>query len=61
MLNDRFVTYIDEINLINESQAGFGKDYSTIDHIFVLKCFIDLFVWKKINSFAFLLITIAGF
>ena len=51
ILNDRLVTYNDEINLIYESQAGFRKGYSTIDHIFVLTCLIDLFVWKKNKLF----------
>ena len=51
ILNDRLVTYSDEINLIYESQAGFRKSYSTIDHIFVLTCLIDLFVWKKNKLF----------
>lgn len=47
ILNARLAKYYDEINLIGESQAGFRKGNFTIDHIFVLKCVIDLFIWKK--------------
>ena len=37
VLNNRLNKYADRINLINENQAGFRKNYSTIDHIFLLK------------------------
>ena len=30
--------------MINENQTGFRKEYSTLDHIFLLKNFIDIFV-----------------
>ncbi len=59
ILNARLVKYCEEINLIGESQAGFRKDYSTIDQIFFLKCVTDLSIWKK--NFAYLWITVKHF
>ena len=43
MLNNRLTDYLDSLSIINESQAGFRKGYSTIDHIFTLRCLLDLF------------------
>ena len=42
VLNNRLNIYLDSMNLLCEEQAGFRKNYSTIDHIFNLKCLIDL-------------------
>ena len=36
VINDRLKLWIEENNLTGEYQAGFKKDYSTIDHIFTL-------------------------
>lgn len=47
ILNATLTQYCDGVNLISETQPEFRKDYSTIDHTFVLKCIIDLFIWKK--------------
>ena len=43
ILNNRLTDYLDSLSIINESQAGFRKGYSTIDHIFTLRCLLDLF------------------
>ena len=43
ILNNRLTDYLDLLSIINESQAGFRKGYSTIDHIFTLRCLLDLF------------------
>ena len=51
VLNDRLTHYSDSINIISETQAGFRQDYSTLDHIFLLKCIIDIFKWKKKKLF----------
>ena len=42
ILNERLQRFSDEINLIQENQAGFRKGYSTIDNIFVLHALISL-------------------
>ena len=44
VINARLNKYADEVNLINENQTGFRKGYSTTDHVFLLKNFINIFV-----------------
>ena len=34
------------MNLLCEEQAGFRKKYGTTDHIFNLKCIIDLYLFR---------------
>uniref|UniRef100_A0A0N7ZBB2 Reverse transcriptase domain-containing protein n=1 Tax=Scylla olivacea TaxID=85551 RepID=A0A0N7ZBB2_SCYOL len=51
VLNDRLTSYSDSHNIIKENQAGFRQGYSTLDHIFLLKNIIDLFLWKKKQLF----------
>ena len=34
------------MNILCEKQAGFRKNYSTTDHIFNLKCLIDLYLFR---------------
>jgi hypothetical protein len=36
ILNKRLTSFAEENNILNESQAGFRKQYSTVDHIFTL-------------------------
>ena len=36
---------------IGEEQAGFRKSYNTLDHIFNMKCLIDLYLFKKQKLF----------
>ena len=47
IINTRLNKYANASNLINENQTGFRKDYSTLDHIFLLKSFIDIFVTNE--------------
>ena len=47
ILNKRLNTFAEKSNLINETQAGFRKAYSTIDNIFILNCLIDIVKSKK--------------
>jgi hypothetical protein len=42
ILNNRLNSYAENINLISEAQAGFRSCYSTTDHIFTLKCLVDI-------------------
>ena len=39
------------MNLLCEEQAGFRKKYGTTDHIFNLKCIIDLYLFRGRNLF----------
>ena len=41
ILNKRLVTWIEENNIIDETQAGFRKGHSTVDHIFTLMAIIQ--------------------
>lgn len=47
VLNERLTEYSNTINVINETQAGFRHEYSTLDHIYLLKCVNPLFNWEK--------------
>ena len=51
VLNNRLNAYLEEYNLLNENQAGFRSGYSTTDHIFSLKCIIDLLRAQKKKIF----------
>ena len=42
VLNERLQTFSEQYNLICENQAGFRKDYSTLDNIFLLHTLISL-------------------
>ena len=44
ILNNRLTLLMDSYNIISEAQAGFRKGYSTIDHIYTLKCIVDVFL-----------------
>ena len=43
--------YLEEYDLIGEEQAGFKSGYSTLDHIFSLKCIIDIYLSKNKHIF----------
>ena len=48
MINDRLVWFLESNNLISGNQAGFGKNYSTNDHLVRLESFIrDAFIKKE--------------
>lgn len=46
VLNNRLNKYLENMNVLCEEQAGFRKQYSTTDHIFNLKCLIDLYLFR---------------
>ena len=46
ILNNRLNNYLENMNILAEEQAGFRKGYSTTDHIFNLKCVIDLYLFR---------------
>jgi hypothetical protein len=44
--------YSEQFSVLNESQCGFRKGYSTVDNIFVLHSFFELIKLKKKKLFA---------
>ena len=51
ILNERLKHYSETKNIINKTQAGFRQGYSTLDHMYLLKCIIELFKWRKRKLF----------
>lgn len=51
IINNRLTSFSDEINLISEVQCGFRKSHSTVDNMFILNSFIDLYLHKKNKLF----------
>ena len=47
VLNQRVGIFIDSYDLIGSKQVGFRKGHSNIDHVFVLKTLIDLYLNKR--------------
>ena len=41
IINNRLQEWIEQNNLMGECQAGFKKDYSTVDHMFTLMAMIQ--------------------
>jgi hypothetical protein len=42
VFNNRLNCYLEDMNVLCEEQVGFRQNYGTYDHIFNLKCLIDL-------------------
>ena len=55
ILNTRIVRWVEEKFILSESQAGFRKGRSTVDHILVLKTILDKFLTRKKGRFYCLL------
>ena len=51
ILNNRLSNYLEESMLLLENQAGFRKDYSTLDHIFSLNAVIEILKYHKKKLF----------
>jgi len=51
LLNTRLNAFLEMNNILCEEQAGFRKNYSTVDHIFSLKCLIDFYLAKNKKLF----------
>ena len=48
IINERLNDYSREVNLILENQAGFRKNFGTVDHIFTFHCILEIF--KKLKK-----------
>ena len=51
ILNNRLQKWCDRNNIIHEEQAGFRKEYGTIDNIFNLMAIIQKYLGKRIGRF----------
>ena len=51
ILNHRLTEFCEKKQILNETQTGFRKGYSTLDHIFVMKNLVDMFKLKKKKLF----------
>lgn len=50
-MNNRLTEYAELSDLINDSQAGFRKGFSTCDNIFVIHCLINNLFSRKCKLF----------
>ena len=51
ILNTRINCFLESYGILGEEQAGFRQTYGTNDHLFNLKCLVDLFLFKKKKYF----------
>ena len=47
VLNNRITKYLEYTGTMGDEQAGFRSGYSTMDHVFVLKAIIDIYLCKR--------------
>ena len=47
IINTRLTNYLNNVGLLGEDQAGFRAGYSRSDHIFTLKCIIDIYLQRE--------------
>jgi hypothetical protein len=47
VLNNRLNHYLENMSVLCAEQAGFRKNYGTYDHIFNLKCLVDLYLHRN--------------
>ena len=59
ILHRRLSIWVEDNNLIPESQAGFRKDYSTVDHIFCLQALVQKYITKAKGRFYVLFVDFA--
>ena len=47
VIDSRLTAYLEKAGMLGDEQAGFRAGYSTIDHVFVLHCLIDLYLSQR--------------
>ena len=47
LLNNRLTTFLEASGALGSEQAGFRRNYSTLDHIFTLKAIIDIYLSRQ--------------
>lgn len=47
ILNNRLSKFLENNEILSENQAGFRKNYSTLDHVFTLNSKIEIFRYYK--------------
>jgi hypothetical protein len=47
IINNRLNAFCESNTILSENQAGFRKSYSTVDHAFVVKSILDIFMFHK--------------
>ena len=52
IISNRLTAHAENCDLIKNSQAGFRKNHSTIDHIFVMHSLIEMLSKKRTRLFA---------
>ena len=50
-VNTRLSAYLEGAGILGEGKAGFREGYSTLDPIFVLDSFVDLYLSRKKRSY----------
>ena len=51
LISKRLGTYIEHFGMLGSEQAGFRKNYSTVDHLFVLYTLINIYVTKEKKNY----------
>ena len=51
IINQRLTKYVNDYNIIGPEQAGFRKDYSTLDHILTFKLLLDFYLGQRKKLF----------
>ena len=58
VINDRIHSFLETNDILGNEQSGFRKEHSTMDHIFALRCLIDIYLHRKKRSHFVRLLTI---
>ena len=47
IINNKLAQYLEDDNILGEEQTGFRAGYSTLDHMFVLHCLVDIYQYQN--------------